>query len=311
MPLLPALLPAPLPDSIQVFERGWLSSNNILLHGRDDAALIDSGYVTHGPQTLALLHHSLRGRPLDRLFNTHLHSDHCGGNALLQAHYGCHTAIPDSEADKVRNWDVDALSFKATGQQCERFSFDATVSPGDTLILADMEWQALGAPGHDPHSLIFYCAQEGVLISADALWENGFGVIFPELDGGSGFAEARATLDLIASLDVSVVIPGHGRVFTDAAGALERAYSRLDYLSSDPVRNAQNAVKVLLKFLLLERQRIALADVPALLQGMPLFGEANRRFLHQETIALADWAVSQLIKANAVCIEGEYLLNDV
>jgi len=116
---------------------------------------------------------------------------------------------------------------------------------------------------------------------------------------------------LIASLDVSVVIPGHGRVFTDAAGALERAYSRLDYLSSDPVRNAQNAVKVLLKFLLLERQRIALADVPALLQGMPLFGEANRRFLHQETIALADWAVSQLIKANAVCIEGEYLLNDV
>ncbi|WP_300750531.1 MBL fold metallo-hydrolase [Janthinobacterium sp.] len=303
--------PALLPESIQVFERGWLSSNNILLRGRGDAALIDSGYVTHAPQTLALLRHSLGGRPLDRLFNTHLHSDHCGGNALLQAHYGCHTSIPESEADKVRAWDVDALSFKATGQQCDRFGFDATVSPGDTFMLADMAWQALGAPGHDPHSLIFYCVREGVLISADALWENGFGVIFPELDGGSGFTEARATLDLIASLDVSVVIPGHGRVFTDAASALERAYSRLDYLSSDPVRNAQNAVKVLLKFLLLERQRIALADMPALLQGMPLFGEANRRFLHQETLALAEWAVSQLIKANAACIEGEYLLNEV
>ena len=311
MPLLPALLPALLPDAIQVFERGWLSSNNILLHGRDDAALIDSGYVTHAPQTLALLRHSLGDRPLDRLFNTHLHSDHCGGNALLQAHYGCHTSIPVSEADKVRAWDVDALSFKATGQQCDRFGFDATVSPGDTLMLADMAWQALGAPGHDPHSLIFYCAREGVLISADALWENGFGVIFPELDGGSGFAEARATLDLIASLDVSVVIPGHGRPFDDVQGALARAYSRLDYLASDPVRNAQNAVKVLLKFLLLERQRIVLADVPALLQGMPLFGEANRRFLHQETLALADWAVSQLIKVHAARIEGEYLLNEV
>ncbi|MFZ4877113.1 MBL fold metallo-hydrolase [Janthinobacterium sp. Mn2066] len=303
--------PALLPDSIQVFERGWLSSNNILLHGRDDAALIDSGYVTHAPQTLALLRHSLGGRPLDRLFNTHLHSDHCGGNALLQAHYGCHTAIPASEADKVRHWDVDALSFKATGQQCARFGFEATVSPGDRLMLADMEWQALGAPGHDPHSLIFYCAQEGVLVSADALWENGFGVIFPELDGGSGFAEARATLDLIDSLDVSVVIPGHGRVFNDVGGALERAYSRLDYLSSDPVRNAQNAIKVLLKFLLLERQRILVADVPALLRGMPLFGEANRRFLHQETIALADWAVSQLVKAKAARIESEYLLNEI
>ena len=304
------LPPALLPDSVQVFERGWLSSNNIVLHGRDDVALIDSGYVTHAPQTLALLRHSLAGRPLDRLFNTHLHSDHCGGNALLQAEYDCHTSIPVTEADKVRAWDVDALSFQATGQQCPRFGFDATVSPGDTLTLADMDWQALGAPGHDPHSLIFYCAQEGILISADALWENGFGVIFPELDGGSGFAEARATLDLIAGLDVRVVIPGHGRPFADAAGALQRAWSRLDYLSSDPVRNAQNAIKVLLKFLLLERQRIAIAEVPALLRGMPIFEEANRRFLRQEVQALAQWAISQLVRAKAACVEGEYLLND-
>ena len=298
-----------LPDSVEVFERGWLSSNNIVLHGRDEVALIDSGYVTHAPQTLALLRHSLRGRPLDRLFNTHLHSDHCGGNALLQAEYGCHTAIPVSEAAKVRAWDVDALSFRATGQQCPRFGFDATTAPGDTLILADLSWQALGAPGHDPQSLIFYCAEEGILVSADALWEHGFGVIFPELEGESGFAEARATLELIATLDVRVVIPGHGRPFTDIDGALARAFSRLDYLSSEPARNAQNAIKVLLKFLLLERQRIALADVCALLQAMPLFREANRRFLRQETAALAEWAVAQLVKAGAARVDGADLTN--
>ena len=298
-----------LPDSIEVFERGWLSSNNIVLHGKDEVALIDSGYVSHAPQTLALLRHSLQGRSLDRLFNTHLHSDHCGGNALLQAAYGCHTAIPVSEAAKVRTWDVDALSFKATGQQCDRFTFDATVSPGDQLVLADLRWQALGAPGHDPHSLIFYCADEGILVSADALWENGFGVIFPELEGESGFAEARATLALIATLDVQVVIPGHGRPFADAKGALERAFSRLDYLASEPARNAQNAVKVLLKFLLLERQRIAVAEVPLLLQAMPLFREANRRFLRQETAALAEWAVAQLVKAGAARVDGDQLTN--
>ncbi|WP_312435131.1 MBL fold metallo-hydrolase [Janthinobacterium sp.] len=298
-----------LPDSIEVFERGWLSSNNIVLHGKDEVALIDSGYVSHAPQTLALLRHSLQGRSLDRLFNTHLHSDHCGGNALLQAAYGCHTAIPVSEAAKVRDWDVDALSFKATGQQCDRFTFDATVSPGDQLVLAGLRWQALGAPGHDPHSLIFYCADEGILVSADALWENGFGVIFPELEGESGFDEARATLALIATLDIRVVIPGHGRPFADAKGALERAFSRLDYLSSEPARNAQNAVKVLLKFLLLERQRIALAEVPALLQAMPLFREANRRFLRQETPALAEWAVAQLVKADAARVDGDQLTN--
>ena len=298
-----------LPDSIEVYERGWLSSNNIVLHGKDEVALIDSGYVSHAPQTLALLRHSLQGRPLDRLFNTHLHSDHCGGNALLQATYGCHTSIPVSEAAKVRDWDVDALSFRATGQQCDRFAFDATVAPGDQLVLADLHWQALGAAGHDPHSLIFYCAEEGILVSADALWENGFGVIFPELEGESGFAEARATLALIATLDLRVVIPGHGRPFSDAKGALERAFSRLDYLASEPARNAQNAVKVLLKFLLLERQRVALAEVPALLAAMPLLREANRRFLRQEIAALAEWAVAQLVKAGAARVDGDLLTN--
>lgn len=299
-----------LPDSIQVFERGWLSSNNIMLLGRHDTAIIDTGYLSHAPQTLELVRHALHGRHLDQIINTHLHSDHCGGNAILQAHFGCKTSIPVAEADKVRHWDVDALSFKATGQRCDRFTFDATIAPGDVLQLADMEWQALAAPGHDPHSLIFYCPQEKVLVSADALWENGFGVIFPELDGKSGFAEERATLDLIAGLDVKVVIPGHGAPFTDVAGALARARSRLDYLAADPLRNAQNALKVLLKFLLLERQRIALTDVPDLLTAMPVFAAANSNFLKQSPEDLGTWAVEQLVRSRAARVEGGYLLNE-
>ena len=298
-----------LPASIQVFERGWLSSNNVLLLGRDDTALIDTGYLTHAPQTLELVRHALQGRHLDLVLNTHLHSDHCGGNATLQAHYGSRIAIPVAEADKVRDWDVDALSFKATGQRCERFTFDATIAPGDALTLGGMEWRALGAPGHDPHSLIFYCPEERVLVSADALWENGFGVIFPELDGASGFAEERATLDVIAGLDVRLVIPGHGRPFSDVEGALSRARSRLAYLEADPVRNAQNAIKVLLKFLLLERQRIAVSNVPALLLAMPVFEAANARFLKETPEALATWAVKQLVRGLAARIEGEHLLN--
>lgn len=298
-----------LPESIHVLERGWLSSNNIMLLGRHDTAIIDTGYVSHAPQTLALVRHVLHGRHLDQILNTHLHSDHCGGNAILQAHFGCKTSIPAAEADKVRHWDTEALSFKATGQRCDRFTFDATLAAGDVLTLADMEWQALAAPGHDPHSLIFYCAQEQVLVSADALWENGFGVIFPELDGQSGFAEQRATLDLIAGLAVRTVIPGHGAPFSDVAGALARARSRLDYLAADPLRNAQNALKVLLKFLLLERQRIPLADLPTLLTSMPVFAAANHNYLKQTPEALGHWAVAQLLRSDAAEVDGEYLLN--
>jgi len=299
----------PLPPSMRVFERGWLSSNNILFIDDERAALVDSGYLIHAGQTLALVQHALQGRPLDLLVNTHLHSDHCGGNALLQQTYACRTLIPATEADKVRDWDMDALSFAATGQQCERFSFDATMQPGDELVLGGLPWQALAAPGHDPHSLIFYCAELGILISADALWENGFGVIFPELDGESGFAETRATLDLIAGLDVKLVIPGHGAPFADVGKALATAYARIDYLAADPLRNAQNAIKVLLKFILLERQQIALAELPVLLSGGNAFKSANERFIKKDPDDLVEWAVAQLIRAGVARLEGELLLN--
>jgi hypothetical protein len=68
--------------------------------------------------------------------------------------------------------------------------------------------------------------------------------------------------------------------------ALDRARSRLDYLAADPVRNAENAVKVLLKFLLLERRRLPLAEVEALCASVPLLVLARERFLHG---ASGDW----------------------
>ncbi|MFL9963273.1 MBL fold metallo-hydrolase [Paraburkholderia sediminicola] len=241
-----------LPESIRVFERGWLSSNNVLLVDDACAALVDTGYATHAPQTLALLRQTLGARPLDLIVNTHLHSDHCGGNALLQATWPCRTVIPASEADAVRDWDEARLTFRATGQTCERFSFTGTMAPGAQLRLGALDWQILGAPGHDPHSLMLYCAHERILISADALWENGFGVIFPELEGESGFAEEQAVLDAIAGLDVRLVIPGHGAPFTNVEQALERAFSRVAWLRADPARNARNALKVLIVFKLLE-----------------------------------------------------------
>ncbi|MGC2038313.1 MBL fold metallo-hydrolase, partial [Paraburkholderia caledonica] len=250
-----------LPASIRVFERGWLSSNNVLLVDDDCAAIVDTGYATHAQQTLALVQQALGERALDLIVNTHLHSDHCGGNALLQSSWPCRTLIPASEAGAVSNWDEARLSFRATAQTCERFGFTGTIAPGTTLRLGALDWQVLGAPGHDPHSLMLYCADERILISADALWENGFGVIFPELEGESGFAEEQAVLEAIAALDVRLVIPGHGAPFTNVGQALDRAFSRVAWLRADPARNAKNALKVLIVFKLLDVRSMSFATL--------------------------------------------------
>lgn len=298
-----------LPKSMHVLERGWLSANNIVFVSAERTAIVDTGYDSHGEQTLALVRHILQGRNLDAIYNTHLHSDHCGGNKILQDNYKLRTAIPAAEMFKIQTWDRTKLSFQATGQHCERFDADDAMHPGDILRLGDLDWLVLSTPGHDPHSIVLYCAAEGILISADALWEKGFGVIFPELDGRPGFKEARATLDMLSELDVRIVIPGHGAPFTDFKKSLGIAYSRVDYLEADPVRNAQNAVKVLLKFLLLERQKIKLSEVPRMLIDIPLVSAANTHYLSYGTIHLAHWAVTQLRRAGAAEVKGDYLLD--
>ena len=196
-----------LPAGVRVFERGWLSSNNILLLDDDEPTLIDSGYASHAAQTLALVEQALRPQPLVRLVNTHLHSDHCGGNAALKARYpALDTAIPPGLADAVTRWDDTVLGYHATGQAMVPYGFDRLLQPGQTEHLGGRPWQVHAAPGHDPHAVLLFEPQSRTLISGDALWANGFGVVFPELDGEHAFADVAATLDLIEHLDRKSVV---------------------------------------------------------------------------------------------------------
>jgi glyoxylase-like metal-dependent hydrolase (beta-lactamase superfamily II) len=246
---------------LQFFERGWLSANNILFTDSESATLIDSGYVTHQEQTVALIAHALNGRKLDRLVNTHLHSDHCGGNAVLQSHYpDLKTFIPPGEAAAVAVWNEPALSYEPTGQQCPQFKFDGLLQAGQSLRLANLDWHVMAAPGHDPHSVILFEPSHRILISADALWANGFGVVFPELEGISAFQEVAATLDLIESLQAEWIIPGHGPIFQDVEVALANARKKLDGFVNKPEKHARYGAKVLLKYKLLELHQVQKSD---------------------------------------------------
>ena len=296
---------------LTVFERGWLSSNNVLFGAGDaEPVLVDTGYASHAEQTVALVRHALGSRRLARIVNTHLHSDHCGGNHALQQAFACTIDVPGGEAGAVDAWDEDALSFRATGQHCPRFERSGTVAAGGAVRLGRLDWQAIGSPGHDPHSVVLHQPDLGLLISADALWENGFGLVFPALDGGNGFDDVRATLDRLASLRVRWVIPGHGRPFEGFEPALERAHRRLDGFVADPLRHARHAAKVLIKFHLMELQRQTLGQLGAWIEATPLLREVHRRF--GGAMACRDWwnsLVGELAASGALRLEGEHVAN--
>jgi glyoxylase-like metal-dependent hydrolase (beta-lactamase superfamily II) len=308
---------------LTVLERGWLSSNNILIHaapGEPGAVLVDTGHVVHREQTLALVRHALQcaagnaleaapaAQRLARIVNTHLHSDHCGGNALLQQAFAAPIVIPPGLADAVRAWDLARLLHDDFGQR-ERFFIEGTLAPSESFVAGGRRWHALAAPGHDPHSLVFFDADAGLLLSADALWENGFGVVFPELVGESGFDEVGATLDRIEGLPVRLVVPGHGAPFTDVAGALARARSRLAGYRADPARHARHAAKVLVKYHVMEERRLPLADLVRWSAVAPLMVQVWDRFGAGRDAAttLTAWIegfVHELVGSGALAIEA-------
>ena len=300
-----------LPEGVRLFERGWLSSNSILFVSDQEAVLVDSGYASHAHQTLALVRAALGSRPLDRLLNTHLHSDHCGGNALLQATYPqLVTAIPPGSAPAVRDWDLPKLSFLATGQSCSRFRFDALLRPQTTVQLAGLPWQVHGSPGHDADSVVLFQPQYRVLVSADALWQNGFGVVFEELEGGKAFTDVAATLDLIERLAPAIVLPGHGPAFTCIPQALAAARKRLQHFISAPDKHAHYAAKVLLKFKLLELQRWPFEQLSAWAQSTPYLLMVHERFFgHVELRSWIAGLVQDLVRGGAARLEDGTVLN--
>ena len=299
---------------MQVFERGWLSSNCVLFEDDGGATLVDSGYVSHAEQTYQLVMHRVerhRVPRLRRIVNTHLHSDHCGGNALLARRTRCGIVVPEGNAYGVKHWDQRFLSFEATGQPCDRFELTDTVSPGDFLTLGGLEWEVLAAPGHDVDSIMLHHKEEGILISGDALWEDGCGAMFPTANPrtlAEDFSAAFETLDLCEAVDVRIVIPGHGRPFTDVDGAIARARSRLRHLSSEPSRNARHVAKVLLKYRLLDDRRMSLETVRAMFRNVPTIRHANRDIPLTPAL-LAERTMADLIRVGVARIEGEWLID--
>ena len=293
----------------QVLVRGWLSANNIVF-ARDDAAgsaVVDTGYLTHAPQTLALVDRALGGAPLARVVNTHLHSDHCGGNAALARRYpGLQTSVPEGYRAPLDGWNEDALSYRATDQQCEPFAPQHFIADGHTVPLGGRDWQVHAAPGHDPDAVLLFEPASRTLISGDALWENRLAIIFPELAGEPGFDDTARALDTIERLQPRLVLPGHGQPFTDVAGALRASRLRLAAFAAAPIKHRQHAARALVGYHMLEHRARPRAALEAWIVATPIFRQALQcEHDANLALALARETVDRLLADGVLVADGD------
>ena len=94
----------------------------------------------------------------------------------------------------------------------------------------------------------------------------------------------------------------------NVAKALETARSRLDYLASDPDRNARHGAKVLLKYKLLDWRIKELPLVNQWISETPALNSAAKQ-LNMNLDEFSAWLSQALVKSGAAAIEDNYLLD--
>ncbi len=123
------------------------------------------------------------GWKLTHIFNTHWHPDHAGGNAALQAKYGCTISAPAEVTDHA--------------------PADNIVSGGDEVQLGALNFEVIEAGGHTMGHIIYYCAQADLAFVGDVLFPLGCGRIF------EGTPE-----QMLESLDKIAALPADTKLYS-------------------------------------------------------------------------------------------------
>ncbi len=145
------------------------------------------------------------------LLNTHCHLDHVFGNGMFLEKYHLKTCCHNDEDLNRRDAVMHAAFFglvMETPPEPGRYLKD-----GDIVSFGTVRLKSLHVPGHTKGSLAFYCEEDGIVFTGDALFAGSIGR--SDLPGGSHETLLKSITDKLFSLPPETkVFAGHGEVTT-------------------------------------------------------------------------------------------------
>ena len=254
-------------------ERGYLNGNHFVYRAKEPV-LIDTGYLADYSETARLIVGlGIQISDIRLIITTHCHCDHVGGNKIIQDKSGCDIALHEIGKYFIDTKDDWSTWWSYYRQEADFFRCTRALKDGDTVFVGPHEFEIIHTPGHASDGIVLYNRDQKILISSDSLWENDLATITIRVEGSTAVHFLLESLEKLASLDVHVVYPGHGKPFRDFKGALKRSERKaIDYLS-----NRENIGNDLLKkitvYTLLMKKSVPEKEFFALLMGMQWFKE--------------------------------------
>jgi len=294
--------PELLPAWVSWQRRPFPDANLLLLRGRHPA-LIDTGFVGHAEQTAAWVR-AQSGR-IALVVNTHWHSDHVGGNAVLQAMgAGIAASVPDAQA--IARRDPGCCQAEYLDQPVAPYTIDQPLGDGQVLRLGDPDWQVISAPGHSPGHLALWQPRERLLVVGDALSDYDVGWVNIALDGPDVAGTALASLHRLADLRPRVLLPSHGPIPADPGIAFATAIRRDQRLVDDPAGAVWYGARRIFAFALMIRGGIPAGEVESYLHARAWLIDAAR-LLARTPEALATELVETMLGSGAIVLRDHRL----
>jgi glyoxylase-like metal-dependent hydrolase (beta-lactamase superfamily II) len=289
-----------LPAWVSWQRRPFPDANLLLLHGREPA-LVDSGFVGHAQDTTEWVR--ARAGRVALVVNTHWHSDHVGGNALLQA-TGAGIAASTPDAQAVARRDPGCCQAEYLDQPVSPYTVDEPLDDGRVLRLGDADWQVVRTPGHTPGHLSLWQPDEQLLVVGDALSDVGW--VNLALDGPDATATALASLHRLIDLAPRVLLPAHGPIPADPGAVFAAAVRRAQRLVDDPAGAVWYGARRIFAFALMIREGIPVDEVEPYLHARAWLADAAR-LLGTTPEALAAELVDTMVRSGAVILRDERL----
>ena len=303
--------PVEVAEGLFFFERGYLSANHLALAAARPV-LIDTGYLTHWQGTRRMLEEL--GLDLGRtqlIVSTHTHCDHIGGNRIIQRYSDCSIALHRIGCHFVTAGDDWATWSRYYGQQARFFAVDQYLDDGDELAVGPHVFRVIHLPGHAADQIALYCREQKLLISSDALWKNDLAVITERVEGSAAIWNWLESLERLADLEVRLVCPGHGPMFSDVPAALARTRARLESYIKDRRELGRDQLKRIFIFTLLMHPTLEVEDFYELLNRTPWFPETCAHYFDAKPRTIFNQTLEALAKRGVVRVDGGRLQTTV
>jgi hydroxyacylglutathione hydrolase len=248
------MTPVEIMEDLFFIQRGYLNGNH-LVYRSEQPILIDTGYISDFQTTEKLI----RSLAVDitntkLIVSTHCHCDHVGGNKIVQDISACDIAMHKIGKYFIDTRDDWSTWWKYYNQDASFFKCSIGLGDGDTISVGPHEFEVIYTPGHATDGIVLYNRKERILISSDTLWENDMAVMTIRVEGSRACFSLMESLGKLEKLDVQVVYPGHGKLFTDVAGAIRRAKIRLEGYMGNKEKIGNDLLKKIIIYTLLMKK---------------------------------------------------------